>query len=74
MIPQSGVENHNMGERRSLFKNYLPLFEMYFQPVAVKKIQFVFLQKIEEYIFAKTVFAIQAFKVVHEIWHRFSAV
>jgi len=68
------MQNHDMGERRTLFEDHFALFEMYFQPVTVQKLEFFLFQIIEEYILAETMFAIEAFKVVHEIWHRFSTV
>jgi hypothetical protein len=73
-LPQSGMQDHDMCKGRALFENHFSLFEMHFQPVIVQKLQFVFFQIIEEYILAETMFAIEAFIIVHEIWHRFFSV
>jgi hypothetical protein len=69
---QAGVQYDYMRKRRPLLEDYLPLFEMNLEPVAVDMIELILFQKIEKHILAKTMFAIKAFIIVYKVWHRIS--
>lgn len=44
---KSGMDDHNMGEGRSLFEDHLSRFELNFKTVAVKIIQLIIFKMIE---------------------------